>query len=305
MAQTPPPSLTPTPTPAIQRGDRATFSSRLDAMVLWWVNATTEWGNLATNVYNNAVDAFNNAVAAAASASTATTQATNASTSANAAAATANAVLWVSGTSYTAYTSNVISPANGKTYRRLITGAGTTDPSLDATNWVSLSGDIPGLKLLATLTPTAAANVDALTVFTSTYDDYVIYGDGLLPSADDSVRVRFAVAGTVDSGSNYIGVNFSSSSSTTTTSLAASSTVLAAGKGANFKIEVQNVNSTTQPKTTTIMALCQNNATPAYVSTNQMGVHTPNNAITGIRFFWNSGANFVAQGSIRIYGVLK
>lgn len=45
-----------------------------------------------------------------------------------------SAALWVSDTTY-ALGALVRSPATGYLYRRLIAGAGTTDPSSDATNW--------------------------------------------------------------------------------------------------------------------------------------------------------------------------
>lgn len=58
MAQTPPPSITPSPaTP--DRADRATFSSRATAWSDWLKNnAVSEIAAVATNVYNNAVDAY-------------------------------------------------------------------------------------------------------------------------------------------------------------------------------------------------------------------------------------------------------
>ena len=71
MAQTPPPGIDPVPTPPIQRGDRATFSSRVDAFIVWLVNAVTQFGLVAMNVYNNALDAAASALAAAGFASTA------------------------------------------------------------------------------------------------------------------------------------------------------------------------------------------------------------------------------------------
>lgn len=91
MAQTTPPGIDPVPTPPIQRGDRATFSSRVDAFILWLVTAVTQFRAVALNVYNNAVDAFNNATAAAGSASAASGSATAASTSAGNAASSATA----------------------------------------------------------------------------------------------------------------------------------------------------------------------------------------------------------------------
>lgn len=59
--------------------------------------------------------------------------------SAAAAASTANAVAWVSGATYTAGDVRY-SLLNFQSYRRLITGTGTTDPSLDTTNWTQISG---------------------------------------------------------------------------------------------------------------------------------------------------------------------
>lgn len=78
MARTPPPNITPAPLPAPQRGDRATFSSRVDAFVLWLTNAVAQFAAVATNVYNNAVDAFQSATAAGNSASAAALSAASA-----------------------------------------------------------------------------------------------------------------------------------------------------------------------------------------------------------------------------------
>ena len=127
MAQTTPPVIT-TPPAQPERGNRATFSGLVDAFVSWLIAAVAQFGAVATNCYNNAVDAYNSAVAAALSAAAA-------ASSAAAALATANAALWVSGTTY-AKGVNAISLANGRTYRRQIAGAGTTDPSLDLVNWI-------------------------------------------------------------------------------------------------------------------------------------------------------------------------
>ena len=57
----------------------------------------------------------------------------------NAAISAVGATKWVSGTTYMAGTSTVWSPANYMTYRRITNGAGTTDPSIDSTNWVAIS----------------------------------------------------------------------------------------------------------------------------------------------------------------------
>ena len=162
MSQTSPPTITGSPT-VPQRSDRATFSSRVDDFVTWMAAAVSEFGAVANNVYNNAVDAYNNATAASASASTA-------SNAAASALATSGATQWVSGTTY-ALGAAVWSPVDAQTYRRIVAGAGTTDPSADATNWTKLGGGSLSVVTVSGTTQTAVAgahyvltNVAATTV---------------------------------------------------------------------------------------------------------------------------------------------
>lgn len=86
MARTPPPPLDPFNEPAPQRGDRATFSERVDAFVMWLVTGVTQFAAVATNVFNNAVDAFTSATSAAQDASNASGSAVAAANSATNAA---------------------------------------------------------------------------------------------------------------------------------------------------------------------------------------------------------------------------
>jgi hypothetical protein len=138
MAATTPPTITAAPT-APQRGEKATFSTRLDAFVTWLTGAAAQFADMATNVYNNAVDAFASATAAATCATNAATSESNALASANAAAVNAGATLWASGQTV-AQDAAKISPLDRRTYRRkTATGAGTTDPAIDPTNYVLLS----------------------------------------------------------------------------------------------------------------------------------------------------------------------
>ena len=105
------------PTPP-SRTDPVNFRSRADAFLAKLSTFATQATALETNV--NSLEAA--AVAAL-----------------NAAISVVGAVKWVSGTIYTAGTSTVWSPGDYMTYRRKTNGAGTTDPSLDPTNWVAIS----------------------------------------------------------------------------------------------------------------------------------------------------------------------
>jgi hypothetical protein len=86
----------------------------------------------AANCYSNAMDGYNNAQLALSSA-------ISAAASAAAASATAGVTKWISGSSYIEGDDVTWSPINYLSYRRKTTGAGTLDPSADATNWAPTS----------------------------------------------------------------------------------------------------------------------------------------------------------------------
>lgn len=77
--------------------------------------------------------------------------------------AVANVTKWISGTTYPEG-AVVWSPANLQTYRRKTTGAGTTDPASDSTNWVVISAFMFKTQLVT-------ANTNAVP-----FVDYVITG---------------------------------------------------------------------------------------------------------------------------------
>ena len=303
----------------------ATFKTDLDSYFLSALPAFSSEANaLQTDVNAKQVTASAAAVTAAAQAVIATTQASNAAASAATAAAIANATRWVSGTTY-ALDVCVISPANSQTYRRKVAGAGTTDPSADLTNWARAVDSLPiqtgnagkflstngtveswgavsasALTLLATLTPTVAANVDALNVFNSTYDNYLIIVDGVKPSLDSGIRVRFAVAGVVDSGTNYFSGGLVSPSSNGSDLTAGEGyTCTSSGKGVSLALSVINATSVGACSYFALGHLQYGAAN--YAPSNFCGIYTSGNAVSGVRFYWDSG-NFQALGKIRIYG---
>lgn len=109
---------------------REVFSSTAAANVISIVAMTPELNTWAGQV--NTVAGEVNANAA-----TATTKASDAAASAAAAAASAGIIAWVSGTTYVIGDARW-SPINFQSYRRITNGAGTTDPSLDITNWTAI-----------------------------------------------------------------------------------------------------------------------------------------------------------------------
>ena len=155
----------------------------------------------------SAVQAATSANNAATSATNASNSATNAATSAtnalghaqNAAAAT-GAALWVSGTTY-AIGALVWSPINARVYRRLTAGAGTTDPSIDTTNWLVLSIVVEQSDI------GTAPNEIPLNQFLGTmaYMDNTnaVITDGVI----GGMRVPEIVSN-VRSGEQYYGINF-------------------------------------------------------------------------------------------------
>lgn len=135
----PPISALPTPP---SRQDPANFADEADAFLGAIPTFQTETNTAGTYFDSQNAIATTQAGISTTQAGIATTQATNAANSATAAAnsaASAGGVLWVSGTSYdVGYV--VYSPINFQNYRSIQATSGTTDPSLDDVNWVSLAG---------------------------------------------------------------------------------------------------------------------------------------------------------------------
>lgn len=92
MAIETPPTITPAPLPAPQRGDRATFSNRVDAFVTWLTLAVMQFAAVAANVKANALEAMGFASAAQAARDLALQYRDAAANSATAAANSAGAI---------------------------------------------------------------------------------------------------------------------------------------------------------------------------------------------------------------------
>jgi len=174
----------------------------------------------------------------------------------------------------------------------------------DKSGTMAMTSDLAKV-LLATLTPTASANVDALSTFTSSYDKYEIEIEGVAPSSYAGAPLlyaRLAVAGSADTGSNYVAVTTVGTSNTTAAFANAADTAGQNVGTLNTTVIILNANDATNPKSILVTGTLEVNA-GFYRLIDNGTVYKAANAVSGIRFYWSTGTNFVAQGKIRIWGV--
>jgi hypothetical protein len=159
------PPITTLPT-APSRSRPTTFADEGDAFLGALPTFGTQANSLAAYVEGQATSVDTDATAAAGSATAAGISATSAAASATAASQVAAS--WVSGQAYA--TGNVVfSPIDFQTYRAIQATSGTTDPSLDATNWVAIGGGGGGGLTSQTATTTTTAQTSIATYDVSTY----------------------------------------------------------------------------------------------------------------------------------------
>lgn len=149
----PTPAVTPpTPGPALSdppsTADPDNFDTEGDAFLGALPDFQEEMQDAKDNVFVNADIAYDNAVETE-------TNAIAAAANAVLAAAAAGATVWVSGTTYALHDVR-FSPINQRSYRRIVAGAGTTDPSADGTNWALIDTNRPIIQVNAS-TYTAVA----------------------------------------------------------------------------------------------------------------------------------------------------
>jgi hypothetical protein len=187
----------------------------------------------------------------------------------------------------------------------ITTGTTRTLTSPNKNGTIATLADV-ALTLVATITPTAAANIDALNVFSSSYDAYVIVGEGITVAANDSLNLRLATSGAADSGSNYSATVADNTQTTSTASFISVSptgaSILNGGKGCDFIIEITNANDATNLKSVHVRSAAQSSVTPGWISWHRGFAYFAANAVSGFRLYLNGGNNFGATGKIYIYG---
>jgi hypothetical protein len=191
-------------------------------------------------------------------------------------------------------------PSYGTAGQALLSGGSGAAPT-----W----GGAGALTFLATITPTAAATVQSLNIFTSTYDNYYIVLNNInVTSATDTVlAMRFAVAGAVDSTSNYF--NYTNSGSTAGPGnigeiLGGVGTMTTSTGKVTMAIQLINVNSTLANSYRYCSyggAFFNNDAGADRMFIGGL-CFKGSSALTGFSFSFTNGSNFQATGNIRVYG---
>jgi hypothetical protein len=194
--------------PAPSRSNPDTFANLSDAFVAALGPFQTETNAAGTYIDGIGTSVDANATTASAAAVSATASAAAAANS----AASAGAVLWVSGTSY-AVGYVVYSPIDFQNYRCIQATSGTTDPSLDTTNWVAIGGGSGGLtEQTATTTATTQTAIATYAKADYTAMELSIVAD----SASERTITKLLVVhnGTTASATQYGEVNTATTLST-------------------------------------------------------------------------------------------
>lgn len=283
------------------------FASRADAWVAALSTWTTQVNALAVEVDADATTATTQAGIATTQAGLATTngeaqvalatiQAKNAANSAASAASTAGVTKWISGTTYTEG-QNVWSPIDFKTYRRKITGAGTTDPSADSTNWQSLIVSSE-MVLISSATASGSAAID-FTGLNGTYFKYIVEFYGVYASTSTLLLCQVQVGGSwITSG--YLGI-LSRVTSGSSTGLASD----------NAQILYSNIDATTPCQGILSVRDIANTSRAKQIQVDCINFYgdiikkqyqyNNNSAVTGLRFVCASGN--IASGTFKLYGL--
>lgn len=181
-----------------------------------------------------------------------------------------------------------------------------------APSWVTPSAG--ALNYLSTVTASNSATVDVESTFNSTYNVYMLTGTNIRSASNGTaMHLQMKIGGAyITTGSSYLyHQNYSGSDSAAyggTSSAGLSYIVLAIGLNSNasntynFVMYIYNPSSTTVQKVISSTGTnIAGNPTFVYRTANCSGGNTGTGALTGLRFFCETGN--IATGTFRLYGV--
>jgi hypothetical protein len=194
----------------------------------------------------------------------------------------------------------------------IVAGTGISVSGATGAVTVTNSGGAPGMVLVSTINAAAAATIDALSVFSSTYDSYLIITNGIM-SATGTPRLwfRFAVAGAATNLTTFYIQSSGTIAGGTQNSagyieMTLEARGVASGSNANgiaSRMFVYDVNSTTRNKYFDGMTNFYSTGAGAPSALASSGSYQNTNVVTGFRLLWDGGQNFAALGSVRVYGL--
>jgi hypothetical protein len=156
--------------------------------------------------------------------------------------------------------------------------------------------------LLGTATvSTAVANIDFLSVFSSTYDNYLIEVQGLMPSASSALNIRLAKSGAVDTGSSYYAGPTSGSLTNQTSFSLGTSVGTAIGGGIACTVELRNMSDASHIKSMTATGCFLDGTTYQPLDFSCAYTPSPASAASGFRLFFGTGN--ITAGTVRVYGI--
>ncbi len=169
---------------------------------------------------------------------------------------------------------------------------------------VAMTADIPaivpsGLVLLATIAPTAVANLDFPNVFTTAYDNYLIIGNRVNTSSPSLLFRVFTGGSTIVTSASYGSQRPANATATALPIDTSTSMDLSPGGQINFEIRVSRLVPSLWLFESTAMEVISGQSIRQATS---IGGASTAVAITGIRLFPSTG-NFSAIGTVRVYGI--
>lgn len=152
---------------------------------------------------------------------------------------------------------------------------------------------------------TSVANIDFLNVFSSSYDSYEIVISGVLPSSSDTLILRLAIAGVVDTASRYFIGTADGQNMTSGTGISLSSLPTMSGQDGFTAAVTLNGMSNQSQAAKSISATGYHGASSGGSLVRQTilrsGGYGNPAALSGFRLTWGGAASFAA-GTVRIYG---